>query len=207
MGYELQITRAKHWPGSKSEPITTEEWLGIVERDPELRRSGSHGAYFALWNVSAGEDSGPWLDWNDGEIFAKNPDEALIEKMVQIAKLLRATVQGDDGELYVGGGAAPQAARQSAFEWVRTKFENVLWGVRAVRGSAERKRKMGELASSFHVGQRVKGVLGNEGVVTCISADEPPGLGKIAVRFGNGNEVHFSLAASGLSPLPPEKES
>ena len=29
----------------------------------------------------------------------------IIDKMVEIAKLLRAKVQGDDGEVYTGGGA------------------------------------------------------------------------------------------------------
>ncbi len=207
MGYELHITRAKHWPESKTKPITAEEWLAIVEHDPELQLAGLNGPYFALWNVPADKDFGPWLDWNDGEIFAKSPDEALIEKMAQIAKQLGATVQGDDEELYAGSGAAPRAARQSALDWIRAKFGNLVRRVRAIRGSAERKRKISEIASSFHVGQRVRGVLGNEGVVTKINAREPPGMGMISVRFGNGKESHFALVASGLSPLRPKKDS
>ena len=40
------------------------------------------------------------LDWFQGEIFTKNPDQILIDKMVKIAHNLNAVVQGDDGELY-----------------------------------------------------------------------------------------------------------
>lgn len=42
----------------------------------------------------------PWLDWFQGNVYTKNPDEALILKMVRIAKELNGQVQGDDGEIY-----------------------------------------------------------------------------------------------------------
>jgi hypothetical protein len=45
------------------------------------------------------------LDWFKGNIYSKSPDDAIIDKMVAIAKELGATVQGDDGEIYTGGGS------------------------------------------------------------------------------------------------------
>jgi len=103
MVYDLHITRAKwHWDSEK-QPITVAEWLGIVEGDPELRLAGYNGPYFAIWNGSS-ECPEPWLDWLRGEIYSKSPDDALIDKMVQIARGLGAKVQGDDGEVYIGGG-------------------------------------------------------------------------------------------------------
>jgi len=208
MGYDVHITRARRWPDSKSHPIRLDEWLKFVEQDPELRLAGNdHGSYFAFWKMQAGADWGPWLDWTNGEIHTKNPDEALIEKMVEIAKLLGATVQGDDEEVYPGGGAAPRIVRQSAREWIRGRFGKLVWSARTVHRKAEREKRLAELAASFHVGQRVKGFFGSEGVVTAISTDEPPGLGRVTVRFANGKETNFALAASGLTPFPPENGS
>ena len=158
-----------------------------------------------MWNAREGKDSGAWLDWKDGEIFAKNPEDALIEKMVEIAKVLGAKVQGDDDEVYKGGGAVPRAARLSVGEWIRAKVQNLVWGVRAARRKTENEKRLVEIASAFHVGQRVKSFFGSEGVVTHINVQEPRGVGRISVRFANGKETHFALAASGLVPLPPEK--
>ena len=42
----------------------------------------------------------PWLDWFEGDIYTKNPDEPILAKMLGIASSLGAKVQGDDGEVY-----------------------------------------------------------------------------------------------------------
>lgn len=49
----------------------------------------------------------PWIDYFEGDLFSKYPDKPLIDKMVQIANALNAKVQGDDGEIYLGGGHEP----------------------------------------------------------------------------------------------------
>jgi hypothetical protein len=36
MGYDLHITRRRHWP-DEGDDITAQEWLAYVERDSELR--------------------------------------------------------------------------------------------------------------------------------------------------------------------------
>ncbi|HEX9063131.1 MAG TPA: hypothetical protein VF941_23405, partial [Clostridia bacterium] len=76
-----------------------EEWLAVVEKDPELSIDSKNGPFFAVWKHD-GQENEYWLDWFGGNIYSKNPDEILISKMVNIAKLLDAKVQGDDGELY-----------------------------------------------------------------------------------------------------------
>jgi hypothetical protein len=104
MGYELHITRAPKWYyENEGHWISAEEWLEYVERDPELRLAGYNGKYFALWSGKS-EYPDPWLDWCQGNIDSKSPDDAIIDKMVAVAKELGAKVQGDDGEVYTGGG-------------------------------------------------------------------------------------------------------
>lgn len=101
MGYDLHITRAADWSESEDTPITADEWLTLVDADPELFLNTANGPHFAGWRgASALPD--PWLDWDAGQIHTKNPDSALLRKMAQIAAQLGARVQGDDGELYEG---------------------------------------------------------------------------------------------------------
>lgn len=104
MGYDLHITRAKFHFENDGARITADEWLRYVEEDPELTLAGYNGDYFALWSGKS-KYPDPWLDWFDGNIYTKNPDDPLIDKMVEIARKLNGTVQGDDGEIYTGGGS------------------------------------------------------------------------------------------------------
>ena len=41
-----------------------------------------------------------WFNYRRGNIVVKDPDEATLRKMQEIARKLGATVQGDDGESY-----------------------------------------------------------------------------------------------------------
>ena len=99
MGYDVHITRAEHWPENQGHEITATEWHNVIDADPDLRLAGYNGPHFAIWDAHA-EDNEAWLDWYEGNITTKNPDEPLLHKMVEIAALLDAKVQGDDGELY-----------------------------------------------------------------------------------------------------------
>src|SRR5262245_65787077 len=102
MGYDLHITRAQHW--TDDEPvITADEWLACVDEDPELRLAGYNGPYFALWSGQS-KYPDPWFDWSLGRVHTKNPDPPIIGKAVAIATRLGATVQGDDGEVYLSDG-------------------------------------------------------------------------------------------------------
>ena len=107
MGYDLHITRAEDWGDSSSSPIEWEEWADFVEHDPELSFSTEDRVRF-----SEKEEKPPLVDWHgleiqkgclhlfEGRVVAKNPDDALVGKMIEIAERLNATVQGDDGESY-----------------------------------------------------------------------------------------------------------
>jgi hypothetical protein len=101
MGWEIHITRAKSWSENDACPITKEEWLDLVHKDPELTIDPrDNGPYFALWlSHNIGNDH-PWFDWFQGNIDTKHPDQKTLAKAIEIAKHFGATVQGDDGETY-----------------------------------------------------------------------------------------------------------
>jgi hypothetical protein len=82
--------------------ISAQEWLAIVDSDPELSLEPG-GKYFALW-AGPSKHPDPWFDWWRGAIQTKNPDPPMIEKMIRIAAQLTARVQGDDGEIDLPGG-------------------------------------------------------------------------------------------------------
>src|SRR5512140_1004998 len=98
MGYDLHITRRRDWSDDGPE-IAVREWLALIEADAELEPWPANGPHFALWKGAAAQDE-EWLDWQEGNIYSKNPSPALIDKMVALAAQLNAKVQGDDGETY-----------------------------------------------------------------------------------------------------------
>lgn len=116
MGYDLHITRAEDWTEAESAPITLDEWRSFVANDPEMTLVGvaetqltdgqmlryqSEG--LAVWVRSSGNQAGgnkAWFDHRHGEIVVKNPDDQIIQKMIEIAHRFNANVQGDDGERY-----------------------------------------------------------------------------------------------------------
>src|SRR5262245_55779019 len=100
MGWEVHMTRAEHWTESDQCPITKEEWLAVIKADPELRIEEANGPCFAVWPGPCIYPEGSWFDWPDGQVNTKNPDRAILGKLLQLADKLSATVQGDDGEIY-----------------------------------------------------------------------------------------------------------
>lgn len=103
MGYYLYITRREDHGDEDGPEITAEEWLEYIRDDRELDLAGINGDYFTYWSGPSAHPEA-WFNWMGGDIHAKNPDDAMIEKMVQIANELNAKVQGDDGEIYLSGG-------------------------------------------------------------------------------------------------------
>lgn len=124
MGYDVHITRSEEWWADNAPRITLEEWKSYVASDPSIRidnaaqaSTGEGGVLryesegLAVWTAYSGhtEDANKaWLDFRDGRIVVKNPDEEILKKMHSIAEALSAKVQGDDGEIYVSDGE-PQA--------------------------------------------------------------------------------------------------
>ena len=107
MGYDLHITRAEFHATNEGCEITADEWMRYVASDLELRRSLNRGEYFVTWSGRS-KYPDPWLDWFGGNIYTKNPDKAIVEKMLQIAQRLGARVQGDDGEFYEDTSEIPE---------------------------------------------------------------------------------------------------
>ena len=113
MGYDLHITRKQNWANPQGTFITPEEWVAVIQNDPELTVTGQNGPYHADW-------SGPgkypcWLDYDRGELFTKYPTNEMIEKMLVIAHRLDARVVGDEDEEYLGGGRVAVEEREG---WV-----------------------------------------------------------------------------------------
>lgn len=101
MGYDFHITRKRVWCDRDGPAVSAEEWLRLVDADPELRLDPENPPYYVLWSGPS-ENPEPWLDWANGEIFTHIPDPSLIRKMVEIGARLGAKVQGGDGEAYDG---------------------------------------------------------------------------------------------------------
>jgi hypothetical protein len=99
MGYDLHITRKKFWADPDGPQITAAEWLAYVAADPQLRLEGNSQRHTVKLSVESEHDE-PWLEWFQGDVYTKNPDEPILAKMLEIAKALNARVQGDDGEIY-----------------------------------------------------------------------------------------------------------
>ena len=99
MGYELHITRAEFHASNEGHEITADEWMRYVQSDPELCPFPENGEYFVQWSGKS-KYPDPWFDWFAGNISTKNPDKAIVGKMLKIAQSLGARVQGDDGEFY-----------------------------------------------------------------------------------------------------------
>lgn len=100
MGYDLHITRKKLW-FDKGDDISEDEWLCYVKSDKELKIKTESGACFTNWSGECSYGKGTaWFDWNQGNIYTKNPDNFILKKMLLMAKVFNAKVQGDDGEVY-----------------------------------------------------------------------------------------------------------
>jgi hypothetical protein len=80
--------------------------LAYVKRDPELSSAPESGPFFASWRSPSAQASS-WLDWENGTVFTKGADRAMLAKMIQVASALQARVQGDDGEIYYSADAPP----------------------------------------------------------------------------------------------------
>ena len=188
MGYDLHITRRKDW-SDPGHDIAAEEWLAYVDQDPELALSPENGPYPAKWS---GKSKCPnsWLDWFHGNIYTKNPDEALIDKMVAIAQALRARVRGDDGEIYHSGHEPPVHPQLSILDRLR----NCLRALRPMR-------PLQPVEPPYQVGDRVLDLFRKETTVVEIDPKSNHGLGKVKVRYDDGREATFALVASGLSPI------
>jgi hypothetical protein len=103
MSYHVAITRERKGTDAA---IGLDEWVAFIRASADLSEVAATGAAdtdkFNKSNhavhVRGREDT--WLGWSDGEVWTKNPDQALLEYMISIAPALGARVRGDEGEYY-----------------------------------------------------------------------------------------------------------
>ena len=181
MGYDLHISRRKQWTDTGSD-ITAREWLDYVAGDVELKLSPKDGPHWAIWNGPS-ELPQPWIDWDDGQLYSKNPDEPLIRKMCGIARVLDARVQGDDGEFYDDSGKALPPPKPSAARRIFQQLRSAL---------APRRRAP---APDYAVGDRIVDVWGKPATIAAIDLYANHGLGSVTLRYDNGRELTFMLGS------------
>lgn len=97
MSYDVHITRAEYWAENEDAPIPLEEWIATATLDERLDARGG-GLFVAPLIRSDEEDAA--FHWDDGDVFAADPDENTLQLMRDLARTLDAKVQGDDGEHY-----------------------------------------------------------------------------------------------------------
>ena len=200
MGYDLHITRRELWADEHGPEISSEEWLGLVDADQELEPSVDNGEYFARFrgDCQYGRGMG-WFDWQDGFVFTKNPDEAILAKMLELAKALDAKVQGDDGEIYT------KPDLNSGFYEPETTSEKQGFFARFLGSLHDLfSRPTNRQALPFDVGDFVTDVVGNDGNVIEIDRNADKGLGKITVTYDDGRVLHWSISAHGLVKVSKE---
>ena len=117
MGYELHITRKENWFDEEgSLQISIDEWYQLLSDDKEMRLDGfaeataSNGETvrveskgLSVWTKYSGngqDGNYAWFDYSNGSIVCNNPDDEIINKMLDVAQKLNAKVQGDEGEIY-----------------------------------------------------------------------------------------------------------
>jgi hypothetical protein len=193
MGYNLHITRRKHWSDEGDESISLNEWHSYVESDSELRMDDSLGEHFVVWSGPSTLNV-PWLAWANGNIETKNPDQPLIRKMVAISSALGANVQGDDGERYDRSGAPEPFPSLGFFERVKHFWSRV---------TARPLTPLDPSELPFKVGDRVRDVFGNEATITVIDVRAEQGAGAITVKYDDGRTAQSMALAHGFERVNP----
>jgi hypothetical protein len=121
MGYDVHITRKKDWFDREQPGISFEEWSSYVDSDPSMRLDGvarvttpggdvieMKSPGLAVWTAYSGDAEGrtAWFNLSrSGNVTVKNPDPEILGKMWQVAQVMGAKVQGDDGEIYDADGS------------------------------------------------------------------------------------------------------
>jgi hypothetical protein len=192
MGYDLHITRKANWTDPAGPAIAETEWQKVIEADPELtldtktKVAMMDGQYiFAAWKGTPGA-----LGYYGGEITASDPAKPLIIKMVGIAKVLKAQVQGDDGEIYREDGTSFEPDIPAA------KPPGLVGQIKAWLQHRKVIKKVQADGAKFRVGQRVKNPWKQIGTIVSVNPKGNQGLGSFRVRFENGKEDESAFIGS-----------
>lgn len=115
MSYSIHITRAQYTWESEDNPITLEEWVTLVNSDPEMKIINELEGINPLNQekiVIKLENSAVWIYEYDGQvceipfvyhsgrISVSAGHDKVIEKMKELAGKISCRVVGDEGEEY-----------------------------------------------------------------------------------------------------------
>jgi hypothetical protein len=98
-GHDVHVTRKAFWADPSGERITLEQWDAYVLVDPQVVNDPVNGPTDFLVTVR-GTTFALWYNAELGELYTKNPTDDALHKLEDIARAMRAKVQGDDGESY-----------------------------------------------------------------------------------------------------------
>ncbi|EFF82325.1 hypothetical protein GPS63_05450 [Acinetobacter haemolyticus] len=98
-GYDVHITK-KEFYFNEGECITLAEWQSYMKTDPSVIVDPQNSEQGFI--VSINKQVFPlWYSYDSCDLTTKNPSLEAITKMIEIAKRLNATVQGDEAEIYI----------------------------------------------------------------------------------------------------------
>jgi hypothetical protein len=132
MGYEVHVVRTANWADAGTNPIRKEEVDAVLECDPELSWSeayldmsddaGRVTRYFVIEWLGA-----PCFWWYRDQILCTNPSEEQIRKLLEIARVLKGWVVGDEGELYCAENGQVVSRRAPAASQKKPMHPAVRW--------------------------------------------------------------------------------
>jgi hypothetical protein len=110
VGYDVHVSRGDEW--SDAAPISSSEWRAFVESSADLELVGAvevanslgetiryASPDLAMWTRHPSRPEIPFA-FRGGRVVVKNPDEATLGRLRELATSLGARVQGDDGEFH-----------------------------------------------------------------------------------------------------------
>jgi hypothetical protein len=98
---DYHITRAEVWTETRGHGISEREWQFCAHNDEELTSDPANGPNSFVWKAHPEGNPDAWLDWSDGNVYAVDPDTALIAKMQALAIALGARLVTDDNQVVV----------------------------------------------------------------------------------------------------------
>ena len=104
MSYDLHITKRENW-FDKGNDITDEEWNKVLACQPDFLVTDTvegilegKKVFFTYKNMKIAKWREYYFTYADGNIDFQQEEQ--IDKAREIASLLCAKIQGDDGEVY-----------------------------------------------------------------------------------------------------------
>lgn len=118
MGYDIYITRRVHWSDNGEPQITPDEWLAVIESDPQLiKLVGRNEEEPVAQMLSPDGMAARFFRYLDGHVFVKKPTKEVLLQMIALAKILNARVIGEQDEIYLDDGTPDSETSYFAHDW------------------------------------------------------------------------------------------